>query len=198
MKNASRFGWISGFTLLLLWAFTPIQQTDWTEYSVVTGSHDFKPNEAPLPFFGANTYTADLSFAPSCWWSAEDEDYSGGRDIRDWNKIGGMTNYFNANSTHSVLLAWRPAPSFHWIEITAYINPKEGRFVSGPVLSIPVDTPVHAQITWLADTVRFEYGDSLFVHPLPKPWAIRKVGPWFGGNQTAHRDMSFRMEASLQ
>lgn len=173
-------------------------QTAWTEYLVTAGNHDFKPNDFPSPHFGADTYTADFYFAASCWWSAGDEDYHGGRDIEDWNKLGGMTNFFNANSTHSVLFGWRPAKRPATIEVTAYINPKSGRFVTGPVVQVPADVPMSGRIYWAADTVYYEYGAISFQHPLEKPWAIRKVGPWFGGNQTAHRAMRLFMESGLE
>lgn len=185
---------IASFLLMVPLSF---QGKDWTEYVVEAGSHDFLPNDFPAPLFGADTYTVDLKFSPSCWWSAEDPDYTGGRDIKDWNKIGGMTNFFNANSTHSVLLGWRPAETSGMMELTAYVNPKSGRFVSGPVLMVPVDQALQAQIIWYADSVRFEYGEISFTHPIEKPWAIRKVGPWFGGNQTAHREMTLMMKASF-
>jgi hypothetical protein len=183
---------------MLLFTATPMEQTDWMDYAVEAGEHDFKPNDFPAPYFGADTYQATFSFTPSCWWSIEDEDYTGANDIYDWNKIGGMTNYFNANSTHSVLLAWRPAKSSNVIEVTAYINPKSGRFVTGPVVSVPVGERMQAQIKWSADNVQFDYGGAQFTHAVEKPWAIRKIGPWFGGNQPAHRAMQIKMESTLK
>ncbi|PHN03647.1 hypothetical protein CRP01_25655 [Flavilitoribacter nigricans DSM 23189 = NBRC 102662] len=181
----------------MLLFLVPVQEEDWTEYRVEAGNHDFRPNDFPAPHFGADHYTADLTFTPSCWWSQEDTDYTGGRDIYDWNKIGGMTNFFNSNSTHSVMLGWRPAATANTIEVTAYINPKEGRFVTGPVLQIPVNRPLHAEIKWASDTVYYEYGNLSFSYAIPKPWSIRKIGPWFGGNQPAHREMFLKMQAQL-
>ena len=109
-----------------------------------------------------------------------------------------MTNYFNANSTHSVLLAWRPAKASNSIEVTAYINPKSGRFVTGPVISVPVGESMQAQIKWSVDSVQINYGGAQFTHAVEKPWAIRKVGPWFGGNQPAHRAMHLKMQTTLE
>lgn len=183
--------------IVLSLSLIPFQQEDWTTYRVEKGDHDFLPNDFPAPYFGADHYTVDLVFTSSCWWSRGDADYNGGVDIKDWNKIGGMTNYFNANSTHSVLLGWRPAESPEVMEVAAYVNPKSGRFQTGPVLQIPVDRTLHAEIKWDADSVRFEYGDQSFSYPLSKPWAIRKVGPWFGGNQPAHRKMLLKMQNAL-
>lgn len=198
MHHLARYGFQSVMAAILLLLLLPVQQGQWTEYRVEAGTHDFRPNDFPSLRFGADLYTVDLQFTPSCWWSREDTDYAGGSDIKDWNKIGGMTNYFNANSTHSVLLGWRPSESSNVMEVTAYINPKSGRFVTGPVLQIPVGRLLHAEIKWYADSVRFEYGDLSFSHPLEKPWAIRKVGPWFGGNQPAHREMLLKMETALR
>ena len=188
----------SSIAIIFLWSAMPTNVNDWVEYRVDQGTHDFKPNDAPTPYFGADIYTASFSFDPSCWWSIEDEDYSGGQDIHDWNKIGGMTNFFNANSKHSALLAWRPGKAANTIEVTAYINPKRGRFVTGPVVLVPVETRLDAQIRWSADGIRFEYGGEQFDYPLERPWAIRKVGPWFGGNQVAHKEMVLRMESVLE
>lgn len=197
MQQLVRYGFQSAIAALLLVIILPIPQDDWTEYRVAAGSHDFLPNDFPAPHFGADQYTVDLMFNPSCWWSEDDPTYTGGRDIKDWNKIGGMTNFFNANSTHSALLGWRPAEELNIMEVTAYINPRSGRFQTGPILQVPVDQPMQAEIKWNADSVHFEYGELSFSYSIEKPWAIRKVGPWFGGNQEAHRDMLIKMNAVL-
>lgn len=199
MKQHPSLGIFVSFTFLLFTSMVSEALSEWITYRVVAGQHDFTPNDFPAPYFNADTYIASFAFDASCWWGIDDEDYTGNRDIYDWNKLGGMTNYFNANSTHSVLLAWRPAAEPDLMEIVAYINPKSGRFVSGPELTWPVGEPLNnARIEWQADSVHFEYGTVRFSHALERPWAIRKVGPWFGGNQTAHRDMELRMESDLE
>jgi hypothetical protein len=197
MNRLTRFSFPSTIAAVSLLLLIPFQQPDWTPYWVTAGNHDFLPNDFPAPYFGADHYVADIMFTPECWWSREDADYEGGSDIKDWNKIGGMTNFFNANSTHSVLLGWRPSDRPNVMEVTAYINPKNGRFVNGPIYQVPVVQSLRAEILWFTDSVRFEYGDLSFSYPLGRPWAVRKVGPWFGGNQPAHRDMSILLDARL-
>lgn len=167
-------------------------------YCVKLGNHDFKPNDFPLPLAGINNYSAYVSFDSTCWWSIEDEDYPHGTDIFDWNKIGGFTNYFSANNRQSVLYAWRPDKTYNRIQVTPYVNDKKGGFIAGDPMSVPVDSVVWLFAHWEGNLVTYEYGGGIWEHNIRKPWMLRKVGPWFGGNQAAHNDMKLSMKVLVK
>ena len=167
-------------------------------YKVVKDKHDFLPNSIPFPFFGASEYSFSIRFEPSIWFGIEDEDYSGGNDIKDWNKIGGMTNYLSANNKQSIMMAWRPDTAYMVIQIAAFTNDKNGGFVAGEPELVKVGDYVEGEIKWFGSTAYYYYGDQIVKHKSKKPFIIREIGPWFGGNQTAHKDMYLHLARRLR
>lgn len=157
------------------------------EYVVKESRHDFKPNKIPLPIIGIRAYEVVLKFDSTCWWGIEDVDYDHGVDIRDWNKISGATNFFSASNKQSALLGWRPSKVYNKIEVTAYTNARDGTFRTGPVITVPVDSQLVLGFKWEKDSVVYQYAGVVHAEALKRPFLVREVGPWFGGNQKAHR-----------
>lgn len=168
------------------------------QYSVVKNKHDFRPNAFPIPYFGAKEYQFSVRFEPSCWFGIEDQDYQGGNDVKDWNKIGGMTNYLSANNKQSVLFAWRPDTAYMVIQVTAYTNDSKGGFVAGEPATVKVGDYVEGKIKWFGNTAYYYYGDQVVKHKSKKTFIIREIGPWFGGNQTAHKDMYLHLARRIR
>jgi hypothetical protein len=162
-------------------------------FSVDKGKHDFTPNWFPLPYFN-RTISRKVILHENCWFSLEDEDYNGGNDVKDWNKIFGLTSYTLSNTDYSMIFAWRPAAEKNTFEITAYVNPKDGgKFETGTPIIVKAGEQVVLTIKWGVNAVFSVYGNEAFKYRGRRPWVVRKIGPWFGGNQTAHKDMSLEI-----
>ena len=159
-------------------------------YSVEIDKHDFLPNALPWPYFGAREYEFSIRFDSSAWWSIEDQDYHYGNDIYDWNKIGGLTNYFTANNKQSVLVGWRPSPDWMVMELAAYVNDKYGGFKAGPARLVPVGIDTRGKINQFGSVAYFAYGDTIISLPAKKAFVTREVDVWFGGNRPAHKAMT--------
>lgn len=159
------------------------------EYTVPAGKHDFKPNALPWPHFGAREYEFSIRFDSSAWWSIEDEDYPYGNDIEDWNKAGGLTNYLNANNKQSVLIGWRPSPDYMVMEITGYVNDRDGKFRTGPPRRVPVGQYTAGKINQFGSVAYFNYGDTIVALAASKAFITREIDMWFGGNREAHKQM---------
>lgn len=186
------------FLFISVGQFRQMGQGSEKVYKVVEGKHDFKPNDFPLPYFGVSKYEFSIRFEASSWWSIKDEDYEGGNDIHDWNKIGGMTNYLSPNNKQSVLMAWRPDTAYNVIQIAAFTNDSKGGFKAGPPRKVKVGDHATGNIKWFGKVAYYSYGDTIVKHRTSKPFVVRKIGPWFGGNQTAHKTMYLHLASHVK
>lgn len=175
------------------------------KYTVQKGEHDFKPNDQCL-ITHRNKISGVFSLTSACWFSREDPDYSGGSDAADWNKIAGVTWFFSGNSNRSAILAWRPNERAKGVfEIAAYVNPDEGRFKAEKIGNVLAGEEVEFQVIWVADMAIFKMKQPSAEDwtwkelPLKRPtfWGrlYRHLGPWFGGNQPAHKEMTIYLDA---
>lgn len=173
-------------------------------YRVEKGRHDFKPNNGAW-ITGKNKIEGAFSFTESMYFHIEDPDYPHGSDVYDWNKIAGLTWFLSSNSNWSGMLAWRPNQGKrNSFEIGAYVNRRGGSFDFKTIRIVDVGQTVFFQLIWVSDTVVFktrieDETDFQFLQmPLKNPpwWFpyFREIGPWFGGNRPAHKDMTFELE----
>lgn len=175
--------------------------------SVKKGRHDFKPNNHK-PFTWKSKISVKFSLTESMWFSREDPDYPHGNDVKDWNKLAGLTWFFSGNTKHSLMLAWRPVEEEKGaFEITGYINPAEGKFEAETIMYVVAGTEYEGEVVWVSDQAVFKLRgvgatQYHFVSlPLPRPapkwksWLrfYRQIGPWFGGNRPAHKDMTLHL-----
>lgn len=174
------------------------------EYTVQKDNHDFKPNDQRF-FSWKSKVKVRFSLTQSMWFSREDPDYQGGNDVFDWNKIAGVTGFFSSNSTNALMFAWRPAEELEGtFEIAGYVNDKDGAHSGETILFATVGTEYEGEAVWSGDYAVFklrEVGEDEFSFvsmPLNRlPWYkrfYREIGPWFGGNQKAHKEMKLNLE----
>lgn len=173
-------------------------------YTVEKGRHDFKPNDQDFCTFRSKVEGA-FWMDDSMWFSQSDPDYQGGEDVKDWNKIAGVTWFFTGNTNRSAMLAWRPVESEKGLfEVAAYVNPASGKFQATVIGTVKVDELIEFQVIWVADMAVFKIrkpgGEDWTWAELPlrrPPWGLkiyRHLGAWFGGNRPAHKRMEFWME----
>lgn len=167
------------------------------KYTVKKGEHDFKPNPLPSLHFSREIEKI-IVFDESCWWDKENPDYFGGNDIYDWNKAFGLTSAFSLNNSYSVMIGWRPSKKKNIMEVTWYINHKDRSFDSGGleyIEEVEVGEPIKCSIKWRRGLgAWFYYGTKRYADiNFKRPWFVRQVSAWFGGNQRAHKDMSLSM-----
>lgn len=173
-------------------------------YTVEKGKHDFKPNNQAW-ITAKNKIEGSFRFTESMYFTQEDPDYQYGVDAKDWNKIAGLTWFLSSNSNCSGILAWRPnEKEKNSFEIAGYVNPRSGGFKAQKIINVFTGEVVQFQLIWTGGLMTFktkteQAEDWTFTQIALNnpPWWFRfyrEIGPWFGGNRTAHKEMRLELE----
>ncbi len=108
------------------------------KFSLKEGKKDFRPREFPTPIFrGFRRIIWHVEFSDSCWY-----DWRPDQDYLDWNKGGGITNFWSPNDVDTFQWAWRPKTEIPGVfDLTAYSNiGKHDRYIGHgdvePMLSV--------------------------------------------------------------
>jgi len=126
-------------------------------------------------------------------------------DVEDWNKICGLTWFLTGNTNRTAMLAWRPnEQEENTFQIGTYVNDRRGRVRWHNRVTVAAWETVYFQIIWMSDKVLFKLQppgepEPLFFYEELKqpPWWFkfyREIGPWFGGNRAAHKNMKMELE----
>lgn len=162
-------------------------------YSVKKGTHDFKPNDSILPTW-ASAREFLVTLTPSMWWDANDPEWLYGKDIFDHNKLFGLTGYFSANNKNSIMWSFRPWEEINQFEATPYINNRDGSFETGPPIIVNSGEVHKLKVDWeRRNAVFYVAGEEHFRFAKRRPWVLRKLSAWIGGNRPALRDMNLEM-----
>lgn len=172
-------------------------------YTVQKGEHDFKPNNQVFFTFKSKV-SGSFRMDVSMWFSREDPDYSHGEDVKDWNKLAGVTWFFSGNSNRSAMLAWRPVESEKGLfQLAGYVNPLGGGFKAEKIMQVRAGELIDFKVIWSAGMAVFKIrrpGEDWIFAQMPlddPPWwgrIYRQLGPWFGGNRAAHKRMELILE----
>lgn len=168
-------------------------------YAVKEGAHDFKPNTQPIITF-SNEINAEFRFTESMYFNREDVDYNFGNDVYDINKLFGL-GYFPFTNRLAAMFGYRPdQDTYGSFELFCYLNYWDSRnFYFKKLINFKVNQLVKTQLIRISDKAVFKvwinekekvFETMDFVrNPFPR-W-FRGVGPWFGGNRPAHKEMRF-------
>ncbi|WP_367390167.1 hypothetical protein [Lewinella sp. LCG006] len=168
-----------------------------TTYTIHAGQKNFRPYEPIWPIWKPGGFSISGKFLPGGWCSEEEWSYKDeqgnivvDRDIDDWQKIGGITNFWSANSSQTAMFAFSFGKDYETYKITPYTNPKKGRFIAGkPIL-------VESNESWKLDC-DFEETQAIYqmasegskspvqTHYFDPFWLGRRVGTFAAGKNNS-------------
>lgn len=172
------------------------------KYTVEKNRHDFTPNSQPFITW-SNEINAEFYFTESMYYHPENTDYFGGSDVYDINKLIGYTWFFTGNTHISAMAGWRPfVDEKNVFELFGYVNYKRGKFDTSLLGRFKVGDQMKIRLDWVGSKVIYDVKkneteltfESMDFRYLPFPQFVRGLGPWFGGNQKAHKEMNFFMD----
>ena len=176
-----------------------------TKYSVSQGNHAFSPPSFWRLLTKPGRIGVFAMFEESCLYDI------GFPDSLDYNKLAGVSLNAWTNHENSAMLGWRRSSESGLIDLTPYCHIR-GRRVIGPDDSaVPVtqvrpgewfavwfeldwrreEITVSVQVLPDGEVIAHTFGEFKF--PGWIKW-VRRIGPWFGGNQTAPHTMALWME----
>lgn len=183
-------------------------------YTIKPGQKNFRPYEPIWPIWKPGGFTISGKFLPGGWCSEEEWSYKDengnivvDRDIDDWQKLGGVTNFWSANSKQTAMFAFTFGKDEETYEVTPYTNPKKGRFVAGKPMLVEsgeqwfLDNDIlknKAVYNMYSEGNKSEEQDA----PLTSFWLGRQVGSYPGGENNspgpyggeAIKEMSIEMD----
>ena len=174
-------------------------------YSIKAGQTNFRPFEPIWPIWKPGGFEIAGRFLPGGWCSLEDWDND--KDWYDWQKLGGITNFFSGNATQTAMFAFAFNEAVETYKITPYTNPKRGRWVAGQAMIVDANETFALSCTFNKNTVYYNMTSEgnkspQQSHELKRFWLGRRVGTYAGGannspgpfgGKTA-KDMSIELE----
>lgn len=148
-----------------------------------------KGKHRPLTIPGlvlSRSISRTVTFTPSCR-------YDIGEDQKDWNKLFGV-GFFPHHHKKSYRFAWRYDPEYDVIQIGAYWY-IDGERRASVIDVVGINKPVKLMLDYDGDVALWRVNGNVC-------WAILgdwpcigyKLGPYFGGNQTAPHDIIIKMQ----
>lgn len=159
-----------------------------TTHKCLKGKENYKPGHGDIPGFRNKGFTLLFDIPKTAWFDPTDTGPIGS-DGKDWNKLAGMSfihplmPWTWIKNSNSAMIAWRPAETKGWFEVTAYTNDVRTRHVSGKPILVEGGKGGAATVTVNRRSVDYDLQGHSFTHKI-KRWAIAvPVGPSFGGNK---------------
>lgn len=149
-----------------------------TTYEIKAGKQDFRPVSSWKPYWVSQGFDGYAILDPSCWY-----DWEGDRDVKDWNKLVGITKAWTANNNHSAMIAWRPASERFVFEVCGYTNYPGVGWKAGPPVKILAGERFYFEGRIWKNAAKYQIENERVEHPFSRHWlpVYREITPWIGG-----------------
>jgi len=89
-------------------------------YTIKKGQSDFNPTDngfSPIVLKKMKHIKINFKLDNSCWYN-----WGTDADVKDWNKITGVSSYLQRNNQNSIMVVWRPAAEAGKFEVSIFTN----------------------------------------------------------------------------
>ena len=169
-------------------------------YRVKQGKHDYRPNKFWIKK-GQHKFRYHVVMDENNVYDLVDEDQ------HDWNKGGGISNYLWSNFKMSCMWGFRFNKESNLFEHAGYFHRNGDVLYPGrgfdPTKIVSTDLGEHfivdvvmkkSQMSVIFYDIQENVRETYEVDKPKHRKYSREIGSWFGGNETAPRDLSFEMD----